>query len=304
MNKINNLLKEKCGIYIITNLVNGNRYIGSSKDLKERLKRHVWELNKNIHVNPHLQNAWNKYGSDSFEYSILEFCNIKEQFDREDFYLRTLKPEYNVEQGAIKVHHSEEQKKKISQAIKARYKAGLYPSQKYTEMYYIYDIRDWSLFKSVKGLNQAAKCFYRDTGTLKKAQVNCGIIKDHFVICDVELKSQTDIKNFIYKNAFKYKTNNGSLSYLAVYSNKQLYYFRTTAKAVSFMNCSSDSTLKKHRDATINNPYNVPNTEFKVFWTNHFIPINDNAVLCGNIEEYHRTNSEEVCKTDDPEVIS
>lgn len=56
--------------YIITNLENGNRYIGSSIDLYERLKRHFYELNNNCHSNPHLQNAWNKYHEDNFDYGI------------------------------------------------------------------------------------------------------------------------------------------------------------------------------------------------------------------------------------------
>ena len=41
MKEININLKNKSGIYIITNLLNGNRYIGSSNNIYDRLKYHI-----------------------------------------------------------------------------------------------------------------------------------------------------------------------------------------------------------------------------------------------------------------------
>lgn len=57
MNKIEYDLKSKCGIYIITNIVNGKRYIGSSNDLYNRLHHHLNHLNIKTHSNNLLQNA-------------------------------------------------------------------------------------------------------------------------------------------------------------------------------------------------------------------------------------------------------
>lgn len=45
MNKIEFILNDKCGIYIFTNLVNGKRYVGSSKNLYNRLHEHLHNLN-------------------------------------------------------------------------------------------------------------------------------------------------------------------------------------------------------------------------------------------------------------------
>ena len=41
MNNINTNLKNKCGVYIITNLKNGKRYVGSSKNIYNRLHDHI-----------------------------------------------------------------------------------------------------------------------------------------------------------------------------------------------------------------------------------------------------------------------
>lgn len=60
------------GIYCISNTVNGKKYVGQSRNIKERWRHHVCLLDANKHDNKHLQYAWNKYGRDAFEFSILE----------------------------------------------------------------------------------------------------------------------------------------------------------------------------------------------------------------------------------------
>ena len=59
------------GIYMVMNLSNNKVYIGQSINIKERWQIHLWKLRNNIHPNDHLQKSWNKYGEDSFEFSIL-----------------------------------------------------------------------------------------------------------------------------------------------------------------------------------------------------------------------------------------
>lgn len=63
------------GIYGIRNIVNGKIYVGQTKDFKHRWREHVRELNHNIHHNKHLQNAWNKYGEENFEFFVIEKCS-------------------------------------------------------------------------------------------------------------------------------------------------------------------------------------------------------------------------------------
>ena len=85
-----------CGIYMIVNLLNNHKYIGSSVNIKRRLEVHRSNLRHNHHDNPHLQNAWNKYGEDNFVFNILERCSKDERFEREQYYVNSIKPEYNI----------------------------------------------------------------------------------------------------------------------------------------------------------------------------------------------------------------
>lgn len=81
------------GIYAIKNIINNKLYIGSSKHIMLRIfgggnTGHIKSLNNNIHINYHLQAAWNKYGSENFEYYIIELCDESiNLFDKEDEYL-------------------------------------------------------------------------------------------------------------------------------------------------------------------------------------------------------------------------
>lgn len=66
------LLKKK-GIYSITNSINGKKYIGSTaKSFITRFTQHISKLRLNKHHCGHLQFAWNKYGEDSFIFSVEE----------------------------------------------------------------------------------------------------------------------------------------------------------------------------------------------------------------------------------------
>ena len=81
-----------CGVYKIINTGNGKIYIGSSKDIDRRWGEHIRALELNAHGNPHLQNAWNKYGRKSFKFEIIEECDEKHQYAREQYYIDLYKP--------------------------------------------------------------------------------------------------------------------------------------------------------------------------------------------------------------------
>ena len=116
----------KAGIYRIINSSNGKCYVGSSIDINRRRLEHFSALLHNRHVNNHLQNAYNKYGRDSFIFEVIENLeitdNIKEDLlEREQFWIDNLRPEYNillVAGSTLGYHHTEETKQKISNSTK------------------------------------------------------------------------------------------------------------------------------------------------------------------------------------------
>lgn len=66
-------MNKLSGIYTITNKVTGKLYIGESLDIYRRWhKEHISKLRKKQHYNKGLQNDFNKYGEENFEFEILE----------------------------------------------------------------------------------------------------------------------------------------------------------------------------------------------------------------------------------------
>lgn len=56
------------GIYKITSKINNKVYIGESLDIRRRWEEHIEDLNKNEHHSYKLQEDWNEYGKDNFEF--------------------------------------------------------------------------------------------------------------------------------------------------------------------------------------------------------------------------------------------
>jgi group I intron endonuclease len=60
------------GIYKITCPLSDKTYIGSAVNIENRWAAHRSRLNNNKHENAHLQNAWNKYGEELFNFFVVE----------------------------------------------------------------------------------------------------------------------------------------------------------------------------------------------------------------------------------------
>lgn len=115
---------RECGIYKITNIVTKDYYIGSADNIYRRECEHRRKLSLNKHVNHHLQNAWNKYGADNFEFSTILICDIENKLYFEQAILDGLKPKYNIAPCAKApgqgVPQSDEARRKKSEALKGR----------------------------------------------------------------------------------------------------------------------------------------------------------------------------------------
>jgi group I intron endonuclease len=75
----------KSGVYAIICRITNKFYIGSSKNVSKRLNHHFRSLKNKTHKNPHLQNAWNLYGEDSFYSLIVE--HAENNIEREQFWI-------------------------------------------------------------------------------------------------------------------------------------------------------------------------------------------------------------------------
>ena len=113
-----------CGIYMIKNKINGNIYIGQAADIYERWREHISLLRRGKHVNNHLQRAWNKYGDDNFEFSIVEECSENALNDREIYWIAEYDSYHNgynqtLGGGGVRgFKHDEETKQRISESLK------------------------------------------------------------------------------------------------------------------------------------------------------------------------------------------
>lgn len=106
------------GIYMITNKINGKRYIGQTLNFYHRYCNHKWSIKK---LDTVLTRAFKKYGFENFEFEMIQECKPTELGRLEIHYVEKFNPEYNMVGGGGGVpgmRLSEETKKRLS--IKAK----------------------------------------------------------------------------------------------------------------------------------------------------------------------------------------
>nr|ALO63403.1 putative GIY-YIG homing endonuclease [Carteria sp. SAG 8-5]ALO63405.1 putative GIY-YIG homing endonuclease [Carteria sp. SAG 8-5] len=123
--------RKQTGIYMIRCIDNDWRYYGESNNVSGRLSSHRSLLSRNIHPNTGLQNDWNKFGADHFEYVVLYMGDAWESRDLrqgKELELIVLNREiaYNILEESKNGEknpfwgrvHTPEAKRKISEAMK------------------------------------------------------------------------------------------------------------------------------------------------------------------------------------------
>lgn len=111
------------GIYRITNLINGKIYFGQSTNVEKRLNDHRCNCNHN----QHLTNSINKYGVDNFSFELeiatsIPYLNRLEKLFIRKYDTTNREKGYNKDSGGGASYvHSDETKKKISEAKRGKY---------------------------------------------------------------------------------------------------------------------------------------------------------------------------------------
>lgn len=124
---------------MIKNKINNKIYIGQSLDIKDRFRRHKYNLKKGNHGNIYLYKSYLKYGIDSFEFKII--YQIKNIISKEEIikilnekekvlikFYNSFNNGYNLTSGGNNMIFGEESKKRMSDSHK-----GIMPSLKCRE---------------------------------------------------------------------------------------------------------------------------------------------------------------------------
>ena len=124
--------KDKSGVYMILNEINGDSYIGSGSSSKKNHNRVYIRFTNHLinrtNSNKNLQKAIRKYGIKNFSFNILTFTKGN-SLEAEQYFLDTLKPKYNDLERADSSYgykHTPETKRKMKQnySLEKRLKIG------------------------------------------------------------------------------------------------------------------------------------------------------------------------------------
>jgi group I intron endonuclease len=68
---------KKAGVYYIHRSGTSDYYVGQATDIGDRWRLHRWQLARGIHHSRYLQRAWDKYGSEAFEFGIAQIVKAR-----------------------------------------------------------------------------------------------------------------------------------------------------------------------------------------------------------------------------------
>jgi len=114
------------GIYLIKCTANNKVYVGSSANIYVRWQSHRCSLKANQNYSSLLQRAYNRYGKDALEYSVIELCDVSKLLEREQYWMqfyRCTDRRYGLNihikpNSALGIKRTEEQRARMREAQK------------------------------------------------------------------------------------------------------------------------------------------------------------------------------------------
>ena len=89
------MAEKICAVYKITNIITGDFYIGSSKNVKKRWTEHKCQSTWNRCPNNPMYQDFQKYGLENFAFEILAEVEEGKLKETEQQFIEKLKPTYN-----------------------------------------------------------------------------------------------------------------------------------------------------------------------------------------------------------------
>lgn len=130
--------KNTCGVYLITNKLTGEQYVGASVDIPSRLSTHFGRDAKKYPWRKFYQDI-TKLGRESFTWRVLEECSKEQLLEREQFWYDKLNPTYNFDRPVKYPSQSEQTMRsahrgeRVERAIELRKE--LYNTKAYKELF-------------------------------------------------------------------------------------------------------------------------------------------------------------------------
>lgn len=305
--KINPELQYKSGVYIITNAVSGKRYVGSSKNIYDRLHQHIHLLDNNTGHNIHFQNSWNKHGRNSFVFGVLEICEPEDRFIKEQHYIDSLKPEYNFSLNVdanFGTSPTQEVRDKISNTLKEKYASGEITTYRQDHTWikcYIYNIKTWELVYNSECIADALKLLNKRSR--EENYVKTVLYQDTYIVTFEKFKYKLDLQNYFYKNFYKLMRR---FDYLVTEDSKGILTYYKNLSHCCEVTKSSRSTLSKYSKATKDNPYTLHRGTGDLFYyMDNYIPLeSQDAVLIEESLEELSGNIGRETQVDNTEINS
>lgn len=107
------------GIYQITNIKNGRKYVGSAVNISKRWREHLRQLEDGKHHSRFMQRCWNKHGGECFVFRVILCCGVESLIWYEQRAMDSISPEYNSNPtaGSMLGHkHSAATRKRMSES--------------------------------------------------------------------------------------------------------------------------------------------------------------------------------------------
>ena len=239
-------MEKISGIYSIVHIESGRPYVGSALDIYKRWSEHKSELTYNYHDNQRLQNFWNKYGEEAFEFKILElvsdpvFLLSREQYWMDKLESHNRDKGFNIRKVAesnFGLKHTEETKAKMSKSCNFTGQDHSGENNAFFGKEHSEETRQkMSKPKSEEGKAniKAARLAYSESIKIKKNCLGCGI---EFSVIPCEKDQKFCNKKCSSKYYGKLKTQEGTLKKNCLICNTEFVTNRFQDKKYCSRNC-------------------------------------------------------------------